>query len=584
MADPLPDFDADQFALADPPECDLIMKGGITSGIVYPYAILELATKYRFRSVGGTSAGAIAAAFAAAAEYSRTRRGDPSGFVRLKSWCDGLPAELLSLFQPDPALAAATELGRRSIKAGGWRPLLQALLRPAVIGGALTALVLGSLVYLLSDNSLATLFAVLLGFTLGALGSAWRTGRKTMVAPIIQVLTDLPARMFGFCSGLTMPGSGSPGLTDWLHAALQDIAFGPDGSDEILTFGHLARGTAMKPSIDLRMVTTNLSLMRPHTLPDFGMQAGFDPEEWKQLFPTDVLDHLLRVSKSWKGMRRMPRGDDLPVIVATRMSLSFPFLFKAIPVHAEDYEAFRIARALGGRPERAVRRMWLSDGGISSNFPIHLFDAALPTRPTFAFSLDELSPSFGEVERRVMLPSDSTTGLGLPITDIPSLPKFAAQVIWSAKDWQDQLLAGITGQRERIAHIYLAKDEGGLNLGMSPESSRRLMAHGLEAGRLFATQFSFDEHRWRRLLAFYKNTTGYIDGAGAVWNGGYHDWFRGYASRVSSYRLSGRSKNRLRVAVDVLLVPAPPERRLSPSIVRRQLPQRTGVLRSIPRY
>jgi hypothetical protein len=30
-------------------ECDLIMKGGITSGIVYPPAVLELAKSHRFR-------------------------------------------------------------------------------------------------------------------------------------------------------------------------------------------------------------------------------------------------------------------------------------------------------------------------------------------------------------------------------------------------------------------------------------------------------------------------------------------------------------------------------------------------------
>lgn len=48
-------------------ECDLVMKGGITSGVVYPPAVLELATRYRFRSIGGSSAGAIAAALAAAA-------------------------------------------------------------------------------------------------------------------------------------------------------------------------------------------------------------------------------------------------------------------------------------------------------------------------------------------------------------------------------------------------------------------------------------------------------------------------------------------------------------------------------------
>ena len=42
-------------------ECDLVMKGGITSGVVYPRAVCQLATDHRIRSVGGSSAGAIAA-------------------------------------------------------------------------------------------------------------------------------------------------------------------------------------------------------------------------------------------------------------------------------------------------------------------------------------------------------------------------------------------------------------------------------------------------------------------------------------------------------------------------------------------
>ena len=32
--------------------CDVVMKGGITSGVVYPPAICELAETYRFRSIG----------------------------------------------------------------------------------------------------------------------------------------------------------------------------------------------------------------------------------------------------------------------------------------------------------------------------------------------------------------------------------------------------------------------------------------------------------------------------------------------------------------------------------------------------
>ena len=62
-----------------PHECDLIMKGGLTSGVVYPLTICKLATKYRFRSIGGTSAGAIAAVMAAAAEFRRQTPGQSPG-------------------------------------------------------------------------------------------------------------------------------------------------------------------------------------------------------------------------------------------------------------------------------------------------------------------------------------------------------------------------------------------------------------------------------------------------------------------------------------------------------------------------
>ena len=56
-------------------ECDIIMKGGVTSGVIYPWAVCELAQTYRFRCAGGTSAGAIAAAATAAAEYGRAAGG-----------------------------------------------------------------------------------------------------------------------------------------------------------------------------------------------------------------------------------------------------------------------------------------------------------------------------------------------------------------------------------------------------------------------------------------------------------------------------------------------------------------------------
>ena len=54
---------------------DLTMEGGTTSGVVYPLAVCELATNFRFRNVGGASAGAIAAALTAAAELGRSSDG-----------------------------------------------------------------------------------------------------------------------------------------------------------------------------------------------------------------------------------------------------------------------------------------------------------------------------------------------------------------------------------------------------------------------------------------------------------------------------------------------------------------------------
>jgi predicted acylesterase/phospholipase RssA len=87
-------------------KCDLVMKGGVTSGVVYPRAITELSRQYQFLSIGGTSAGAIAAAVAAAAEYSRSA-GNANAFDELEKlplWLGGISpkgkhSNLFHLFQ-----------------------------------------------------------------------------------------------------------------------------------------------------------------------------------------------------------------------------------------------------------------------------------------------------------------------------------------------------------------------------------------------------------------------------------------------------------------------------------------------------
>lgn len=96
--------------------CDLILNGGVASGVVYPWALVELARHYRFRSIGGNSVGAMAAALAAAAEYGRCT-GNPNAFEVLRRAPMDLAEEdpagrtrMLRLFQPSPKLRRLFDL------------------------------------------------------------------------------------------------------------------------------------------------------------------------------------------------------------------------------------------------------------------------------------------------------------------------------------------------------------------------------------------------------------------------------------------------------------------------------------------
>jgi len=226
--------------------CDLVMKGGITSGVVYPYAILELAKAYRFRSIGGASAGAIAAAFAGAAEYSRTVRGDPDGFLRMQAYCETLPAILASLFQPYPRF---TGLMQFLLKAQAGGPLAWLAPLAAFWGSTLAgAIVGGGVMGLLGAGVAGVVLGMLTGVVVAVLGRVIRL-----------VLVDLPKpeHGFGLCSGLTQPGQKGPALTDWLHRALQDIAFAdPDRADP-LTFGDLSGNPDASTSTRAEVVLGN---------------------------------------------------------------------------------------------------------------------------------------------------------------------------------------------------------------------------------------------------------------------------------------------------------------------------------------
>jgi hypothetical protein len=143
---------------------------------------------------------------------------------------------------------------------------------------------------------------------------------------------------------------------------------------------------------------------------------------------------------------------DLPVLVAARLSLSFPLLLSAV-------------RFYTGHSERAdVVETWLSDGGIASNFPIHFFDAWIPRFPTFGL---DLRPAGAEREA------------GTRWTTVERTGRFRHQILDTMQNWRDTMQAELPGYRERVAPVPLAAGEGGLNLDMSAEAIADLMERGV---------------------------------------------------------------------------------------------------------
>ena len=128
-------------------QCDVVMKGGITSGVIYPSALHTLGTTYRIRGIRGTSAGAIGAAVGAAAEFARAS----GGFARLLDLPDQLSeGRLRALFQPErstkallPVMLAATGGDRPGASRRGFTKVfavLAALVRSFPVAGVLGVL------------------------------------------------------------------------------------------------------------------------------------------------------------------------------------------------------------------------------------------------------------------------------------------------------------------------------------------------------------------------------------------------------------------------------------------------------------
>ena len=560
--------------------CDMIMKGGITSGVVYPRAACSLATRFRFRQIGGASAGAIAAAAVAAAESGRRSGGFPKLYALPTELGDGLA----ELFQPSPSTKPAfTVLGAwlepewgawRKVASTAWTVVRHAwgwflaafvvLLVPAFVAAVASQGPPGD-----AGGWFGILRAMLV-WVPPVLAVAW------LIAAIVLVrrtLRALPANGYGLCDGHTSdPAVGSPPLTDWLTGTLDELAGLAAGAGP-LTFGRLwgeeadaayrqllereAAGAQVSPQerrrvqqlrrIDLEVMTTNLTFRRPYRFPFDTRIFYFCEQRLRAYFPGEVVDHMVRCSVPAddtvspagavqetiamqcpchrERVRSLPPAPDLPVVLAARLSLSFPGLISAVPLLCVDYSR---------RPgKRRLIETWFSDGGISSNFPMHLFDSPWPARPTFGVNLLPLHPDFPD--QLVWRPPSGASGILPRSHSIGSMPGFLGAILDTMQNWVDTTQITLPGFRDRVAEVRLRGSEGGMNLKMPKATIEALADRGGEAAALFGT-FDFPLHQWIRYRVMMSELDDLLERMRGVYDGE-----KGYATlRTFDEAASGR--------------------------------------------
>lgn len=497
---PLADLERQEVYQQPTTTCDVVMKGGITSGVIYPKAICQLAREHRLRQVGGSSAGAIAAAAAAAAEHGR--ESETGGFARLAKlphWLGETQAadkdsNLFHLFQPQKKTAPYYRLFVGHMKVKGKAAKLAVIAKAALLGfpgrllgSILIGILIGLLPLLLGGNGWDVLGLVawalvglIVGVALVAIGAAKGFLRETK------------DNGFGLCRGSREPAlEGPPPLSDWLADELNVLA--GKGTDE----GPLTFGDLKKVGINLAMMTTGLNTGMPYRLPFDQRIWFFKPEELEGYFPDRVMEALktnagAREPDDPPGYLRLPDADDLPVVVAVRMSLSFPILLSAVPLWAIDY---RQENAAG---KHDIKQHWFSDGGIVSNFPLHFFDKPLPAAPTFGINLAKRKRLKPDPADNTYLPTSNRSGILPRRASFDSVVGFGMRILDTMQNWSDNALTHVPGYRDRVVTVYHDDDEGGMNLNMTAELIDGLATRGQAAGTKLTTEFDFVNHRWVR--------------------------------------------------------------------------------------
>jgi hypothetical protein len=292
--------------------------------------------------------------------------------------------------------------------------------------------------------------------------------------PLRRAVKSLPKSSYGACPGTHQPDypDGQQALTEWLHSHVQAAVHRKaDSWRDVLTVDDLENVGRAEDEIRLETMTTDLSRARPLRCPTDLAGYHFKPRELREVFPKPVLTRLIQPNAEEPPPDPKQLESDelyeldtsqLPVLVAIRLSLSFPGLLSAVPLYREE----------GGE----MRRSLFSDGGIASNFPMHFFDAWFPRRPTFGI---DLGPQPHETAPLVVMRGADGAG---GHREIERLAAFGSQIKDTMQNWRDNLQAELPGYRERVCDVRFRPGEGGLNVKMKPPAIQALMDRGRQAG------------------------------------------------------------------------------------------------------
>lgn len=387
------------------------------------------------------------------------------------------------------------------------RGLLPSLLRhsPKVPKSAAAKVVafglpVGAAVWLAVAPAAGTMgFMALAGLIGGAtyVGSRAVTGALNMVKDAQQQVAD---NLHGLCNGATV--GDQIGLTDWLHDRVEALAgtkrYNSDGelesSSRPLTYGDLEYN-----EIGLVTLTTNVSQNSSESFPFADETWAFNPDAMAKLFPDPVSKFLVergkvatehsskRAQLEQQGLLKLPPAAELPVVIGARISLSFPVVLSAVPL----WKLAPIRRDREWVTE--YQEVWLSDGGICSNMPVHLFDSPLPSRPTYGINLGSgatetlddpggADSTMALAHRNVWRPIRTGSGMSTPIAEINKTTEFLGEVLTTMQNWSDNSMTKALGVRDRICTIRLGDGEGGMNLDMSAAKITGLGPRGSAAG------------------------------------------------------------------------------------------------------